>query len=200
MAEEKKAYHHGNLKAVLAEAALAMVAESGLEAFTLREVARRAGVSHNAPYRHFKSREDLIAVLATEGLLKINREVAKAVKAAKDPSARVYAAARAYLKFGMKHPAEFKAMFHGAFEREAYPEYVAAYSESLNILSGLMESHTGKGDAAELAGDLLWATIHGITELGIAKRLRHGEMKALEELAECAVDSLLKGTGKRAGN
>ena len=192
MPEEKKAYHHGNLKAVLAEAALAMVAESGWEAFT-----RRAGVSHNAPYRHFKSREDLIAVLATEGLLKINRDVVKAVKAAKDPTARVYAAGRAYLKFGMKHPAEFKAMFHGAFEREAYPEYVAAYSESLNILSGLMESHTGKGEAAELAGDLLWATIHGITELGIAKRLRHGEMKALEELADSAVESLLKGTGKR---
>ena len=62
-----KPYHHGNLREALLEAAIRLIAEVGPTAFTLREVARRAGVSHNAPYRHFHDREDLMAAVAAQG-------------------------------------------------------------------------------------------------------------------------------------
>ena len=62
-----KPYHHGNLREVLLESALRLIAEVGPTGFTLRELARRAGVSHNAPYRHFRDRDDLMAAVATQG-------------------------------------------------------------------------------------------------------------------------------------
>src|SRR5208283_5033347 len=63
----KRPYHHGNLKPTLLRAAVALIAEVGPAAFTLREVARRAGISHNAPYRHFREKDELLAAVATEG-------------------------------------------------------------------------------------------------------------------------------------
>ena len=64
--KKARPYHHGHLKTALLEAALGLIREVGPTAFTLREVARRAGVSHNAPYRHFRDREELLAAVATE--------------------------------------------------------------------------------------------------------------------------------------
>src|SRR6266404_3557169 len=67
-----KPYHHGHLREVLLQAAIQLIAEVGPAAFTLREVARRAGVSHNAPYRHFPDREDLLAAVAAQGFRELN--------------------------------------------------------------------------------------------------------------------------------
>jgi AcrR family transcriptional regulator len=63
----RKPYHHGNLREARLEAAIHLIGEVGPTAFTSREVARRAGVSHNAPYRHFRDKDDLLAAFATEG-------------------------------------------------------------------------------------------------------------------------------------
>ncbi len=63
----KRGYHHGDLRAALLEAAREVLAKEGVEALTLREVARRAGVTHAAPYRHFADKEALLAAVATEG-------------------------------------------------------------------------------------------------------------------------------------
>src|ERR1039458_3009864 len=69
-------YHHGNLKQALLEAAIELIAETGPRGFTLREAARRAGVSHNAPYRHFRDRDDLLAAVATDGFDRLTRAMA----------------------------------------------------------------------------------------------------------------------------
>src|SRR5260370_8893580 len=68
-------YHHGNLKQALIDAAVALVAEVGPQGFTLREVARRAGVSHNAPYRHFHDKDELVAAVAIERLERLTAAV-----------------------------------------------------------------------------------------------------------------------------
>ena len=67
-------YHHENLRETLLSAAISLIGEVGPTAFTLREVARRAGVSHNAPYRHFRNREDLLAAVASQGFRELLRE------------------------------------------------------------------------------------------------------------------------------
>jgi len=190
-------YHHGNLKAALLKAAFQLVGKIGLEGFTLREVARRAGVSHNAPYRHFKSKEDLLAALAISAFEQLNAALQNAVKGCEDhagPAPRLRAASRAYLEFGLAHPARFHAMFHSRFDRESYPEYVAHYRAALALLDGLLLACNPSGNPdSESASELLWATIHGITELGIAKRLEHGEPSKLTALVDSAVDVLLRG-------
>src|SRR5687767_8172023 len=90
-----RAYHHGNLKEALLEAAVALVAERGTAGFTLREVARRAGVSHNAPYRHYKDREALLAEVARQGFEELGGALAKALAAAgADPIDRFRAIGR----------------------------------------------------------------------------------------------------------
>src|SRR5580692_8937647 len=70
---KQKSYHHGNLRESLLRAAISLIAEVGPTAFTLREVARRAGVSHNAPYRHFPSKDDLMAAVAAEGFRELTQ-------------------------------------------------------------------------------------------------------------------------------
>jgi AcrR family transcriptional regulator len=69
-------YHHGDLRRALLDASLALVAEGGIGALSLREVARKAGVSHNAPYHHFKDRGSLLAALAEEGFAELARTCA----------------------------------------------------------------------------------------------------------------------------
>ena len=77
-----RSYHHGNLKQALLEASLNLIREVGPGAFTLREVARRAGVSHNAPYRHFRDKEELLAALAAEGFDRLTDAMTKAAESA----------------------------------------------------------------------------------------------------------------------
>lgn len=191
-------YHHGNLKATLVKAAFQLVNRFGVEGFTLREVARRAGVSHNAPYRHFRSKEDLVAALAAEGFRQLHRALRKGVDGAADPQSALRAASRAYLHFGLSNPARFHVMFHAAFERQKYGEYTAAYGESLALLSELLRACgpvLSQNAALEATGELIWASVHGITELGMATRLRHGVADELEHLVDASVDSLLRGLG-----
>lgn len=187
-------YHHGNLKAALLKAAFQLVAKVGMEGFTLREVARRAGVSHNAPYRHFKSREDLLAALATEGLRQLHGTLQKAVAEAPDrPVDRIGAAARVYLHFALQDPSRFHVMFHSPIEWREHPEYTAAYTDSLNLLGELMRAHPGLAIDVDTAGELVWSGIHGITELGIARRLWDGDVPSLERLVDSAVGIILRG-------
>jgi AcrR family transcriptional regulator len=190
-------YHHGNLKAALLKAAFQVIGKMGVDSFTLREVARKAGVSHNAPYRHFASREDLIAALATESLGQLTEAVRAAVQRETQPAERLRAAARSYLHWALQNPARFQLTFHAAFDREAYPEYVGAYSDSLRLLSDLVEIHKPHSVDAELASELIWSSVHGISELGLAKRLRSGAKEELEQLAVAAVDTLMAGMKTR---
>src|SRR5215467_776183 len=77
-AGEPRLYHHGDLRAALIRAGLAILAEEGVQALTLRAAARRAGVSHNAPYRHFADKEALLAAIAEEGFIDLAARVEEA--------------------------------------------------------------------------------------------------------------------------
>lgn len=191
-------YHHGNLKAVLLKAAFQLVGKIGAEGFTLREVARRAGVSHNAPYRHFKSKEDLIAALATEAFRQLHEALRKSVAEGEEPREQLRAASRAYLHFALENRPRFNLMFHSTFDRDAYPEYISAYSDSLTLLGGLIEANRGVKLDTETAGELVWASIHGIAELGLAKRLREGVKGELELLVDAAIATLVEGMKEAA--
>lgn len=184
-------YHHGNLRSALLKAAFHLAAKS--ENFTLREVARRAGVSHNAPYRHFRNREDLIAALATESFGQLLTFVRKAVADAPSPSDRLQAAARAYLRFAVKNPSRFTIMFHSTFDRQAYPDYVAAYTEALSLIAELLEPHGPLNANSETSSELVWAAVHGVTGLGLSGRLRNGNPEDLEILTDGAIRTLLAG-------
>src|SRR6516165_9270051 len=99
----EKRYHHGDLGPSLRQAALAILEEEGLPALSLRSVARRAGVSHAAPYRHYPSREALLADVATDGLRELRAELMQASIARGDKPDRVAHIGRAYMRYAVRH-------------------------------------------------------------------------------------------------
>src|SRR5579863_1170193 len=105
----RRPYHHGNLREALLQGAVRVIAELGPSAFTLREAARRAGVSHNAPYRHFRDREDLLAAVSTDGFDRLARALAAAGPKA-GPLDRLRLSGVAYVNFALRWPQHFAAM------------------------------------------------------------------------------------------
>src|ERR1700730_550239 len=110
-----KPYHHGDLKRVLIDAALALVEEGGIEAVSVREAARRAGVSPGAPFRHFPSRVALLTAVAEEAQRRFRAEIEAALSEAPagDPLARFRSFGLAYLRWAMRNPAHFEIISSG---------------------------------------------------------------------------------------
>ena len=165
-----KPYHHGNLRAVLIEAALALIQESGYQAFTLREVARRAGVSHSAPYRHFPDKESLLASVAEEGFHALSAASVAHMSGDSDVLQRLQRCGEAYLHFAASHPAHFRVMFGAALACEGrYPGLQRAGEAAFAVLLDAIEACRlarllRDGDAQTLALTA-WALVHGLAML-----------------------------------
>jgi AcrR family transcriptional regulator len=106
----RRAYHHGDLRRALIEAALALVEEGGPDALTVREAARRAGVSPGAPFRHFPDRTALMTAVAEEASRRLSAEIAAGLAAAttNDPFVRLHAVGAAYLRWAIRNPTHFQ--------------------------------------------------------------------------------------------
>jgi len=118
------AYHHGNLREALLDRAAEVIAAEGVEALSLRGLARDLGVSHAAPSRHFADRRALLVALAREGFRRsIEAMDAGAERAGSDPVARYRALGRSYVQFAIEHPSYFRAINH--------PEVLAHGDEAL---------------------------------------------------------------------
>src|SRR5687768_2538693 len=117
----KRAYHHGDLRQALLDAALPLLRTGGPQALTLRAVARAAGVSQTAPYRHFTDRSALVGAVAEDGFRRLHAELIAAVtspaktlgKAPETARGGLQAVALAYVRFALAHPAEYRVMFGG---------------------------------------------------------------------------------------
>src|SRR6201994_3346863 len=96
--QKRDTYHHGDLKRALTDAALRLVQEKGPKGFTLREVARRAGVSAAAPYRHFADKAQLLAAVATLGFVQLHEALTATAAKTTDLHAQVIAMGRTYVR------------------------------------------------------------------------------------------------------
>lgn len=175
------AYHHGDLRRALVDAARAVLREQGPEGCSLREVARRAGVSHAAPYHHFPSREALLGALAEEAFAEMDRGMAEAQAAApEEPEAQLVAVGMGYLLYALREPAAFRLMTrpeHLAPRRAAptgaapapgggEPACQGPYGRLLAALARV----AGRPLApAELTRDahLCWGAVHGLSLLAL---------------------------------
>jgi len=151
-------YHHGDLRAALLRAAGEIIEEQGVAALSLREAARRAGVSHNAPYRHFAEREALLAALAAEGFAQLGRALETGV--AQGPKAR----GEAYLRFALAHPQRFRLMFGGLLRLDAHPALREAAGLTYAGLVRAIEPLAG-AQGAPTAAAAAWSLVHGLAQL-----------------------------------
>lgn len=190
-------YHHGNLREALIESSLALIRELGPEGFTLREVARRAGVSHNAPYRHFRDRSDLLAAVAEEGFVELRKAMLRAIAKSKDARTRIERSGVAYVQHALRHPAHFDVMFRTQFEAREHPEANRAAEEAFGVLVALVVECQQAGvlpsaDALDQAR-VAWSLVHGIATLGIHRQLRVEKKSDLLEFTGAATAALVRG-------
>jgi AcrR family transcriptional regulator len=182
-AARKTSYHHGNLREALIRAAAALVNERGLAGASLREVARRAGVSHGAPYHHFESKEALLAALANEGFADLDRALARAqARAERNPRAQLAALGTAYVRFALREPEMFRAMFRASAKE---PSAEGPFGRLLRAVAAcLAESDRPSVDPLPVAL-FGWSAIHGLTALWLDGPIRRdaGPQRDIEKLA-----------------
>ena len=161
-------YHHGDLRTALLRAAGDLLEEQGLGALSLREAARRAGVSHNAPYRHFPDRNALLAALAAEGFHRLGE--AMGGKGGRERG-------EAYVRFALAQPNRFRLMFGGQVDFGAHPDLRAAAAATYD---GLLASFRERADVAspELAAAAAWSLTHGLAHLLLDGHFQEGRARA----------------------
>ena len=152
-----KAYHHGDLRRALVDAALELVRDRGSDGFTLREAARRVGVSQTAPYRHFETKDALLAAVAEQGFRDLHRRLSQAAEdAGADPRLRLRAQGLAAFEYYVGDAARFRVMFGRASARkDRYPALAEAWGRvNALLLESLVASqragHIRDGDPLEL--------------------------------------------------
>ncbi|MEV7984091.1 TetR/AcrR family transcriptional regulator [Micromonospora sp. NPDC085948] len=163
---ETRGYHHGDLRRALLAAALDAIEEDGQAALSLRDLARRAGVSHAAPAHHFGDKAGLRTALATQGFDLLAQELT----AAGDD---LLAAGVAYVDFAVRHRAHFELMFRPELYRADDPELVAARGRARAALRAGVASLPTNGTPADTDRDALaaWSIAHGFATLWLAGAL-----------------------------
>ena len=191
----RSSYHHGDLRRALTDAALALVGERGPKGFSLTEVARRAGVSAAAPYRHFADKAALLATVAQLGF----DQLRTALQAAPDGGSgrdRLVEMGRRYVRWALDHPDFYLVMFGAEVKHPDHVELVRAAEDTFGALLAAIEAARSGGeldidDPYPLAGSI-WSAVHGTAALGIGGDLRQtGIRTPAEELAALTIAALV---------
>ena len=145
--------------------------------FSLRELARRAGVTHNAPYKHFADKRDLLAAVSAAGFEMLTKRMAREIAGLRDPQARLTAMMGAYIYHGVEHPALYQLMFGGYLsgpdERRPAIERAAAEDTKALLASAIIDGALGRPipknarNERKISGAILacWSLVHGLTLL-----------------------------------
>jgi AcrR family transcriptional regulator len=191
------AYHHGDLPATLMELALQHIAREGTEKLSLRALAREAGVSATAPYKHFPTKRCLLAALATRGFRALGAAVRNVPVSTADLEGSFVNMGMAYVNFATGNPTAYQIMFGTVIEDfSEYPELAEAAEESFDPVRRLIDlalAHQPDWDMTpELLGGVIWTTVHGMASLLIFAASRLDMDKAMERRPNQALAALIQ--------
>lgn len=197
-------YHHGDLRRVLIETALQLVSEEQDWTFSLREVARRAGVSHHAPYNHFPEKQDLLGAVAVVGFEKLHDGLVRATAGMDAPDALVAAIGRTYIRLGLENPALYRLMFGPALadagpgDRPTVARLAGARARAVleeviarGARSGVFAVAADDPQDQILAALSVWSAVHGLTMLVIDTLPPPG--LSVEDMIERVLRTLIEG-------
>lgn len=196
----ERGYHHGELRRALIEAAHAILREEGIEGFTLRAAARRAGVSPGAPAHHFGNTAGLLTEVATLAYEELHR-CFKAVEPGATPAATLRSMARAYIVFALGNPGRFRLMYRKDLVNRSDARYAAASRATLEMFAVTASEVYGASDLA-VEGQIMgfagviaaWSTAHGVAHLALEEKLdfvTHGEDR-MSDFMERILPSILE--------
>jgi AcrR family transcriptional regulator len=170
-ASRARPYHHGDLRNGLLEAARAILEEEDLSNLTLRAVARKAGVSHAAPYRHFPNHEALLVELSLEGFRELREMVAEAARLPGPESDRTANIGAAYMRFVARRPAVARLMFGGQLpNREKFP--------ALGEAADAVGAEIGNALPDPALGMAVWSAVHGLAMLSLENVIDLGQRRS----------------------
>lgn len=160
-------YHHGDLRRAVLDAALEVIAVDGPSAISLRDLARRAGVSHAAPAHHFKDKAGLLTAIAVEGNELLAESLEQAIAG---QCTRLVDLGVRYVRFALDHPGHFAVMYRPDLYHRDAPELIAARERTGKLLRGTVQAIAGDQDArvTQLAA---WSAAHGFATLALAGNL-----------------------------
>ncbi len=196
-------YHHGDLRRALVDAALRSIERDGVSELSLRALARSLRVSPRAPYRHFATKEQLLAAVAVEGYRMSASFTASRLAGSTDPVARLRTAVEAYVLFAVEHPAAFRVMYAPyALVEERAPDLLQARAEGHSEMMRLIGAaqHTGVVRAGDpmLLGLALWSVMHGLAVLLVEGQLSRFERPfEATKLARLVASLLFEGLLRR---
>jgi AcrR family transcriptional regulator len=204
---DERPYHHGDLRRAIIKAALDILSETHSLEFSLRELARRAGVSHNAPYKHFVDKRELLAAVSAAGFEMLTKRMEHEIAGLTNARAQLFAMLRAYIGHGVDNPALYRLMFGGYLSGldHSRPAIEQAEAEKTKALLAGVIAAGGLGcpiadtprNERKIAGAILacWSLVHGLTLL-LADGLV-GPRKKFDALGDCVVQGMLDGLASK---
>ncbi|MEM8857291.1 MAG: TetR/AcrR family transcriptional regulator [Chloroflexota bacterium] len=196
---QKKSYHHGNLRDALIKTGISLLEEENAREITLRKVAKRAGVSHAAPYRHFEDKLALLSAIAEHGFRELAAEMQKAIDEHSGNHRRqIISIGQRYVAFAQQHPAQLTLMFSDLLSQGGDEGLHEAAGGTYQILEQSIinaQSHgTLKPDDPQKVGNAFWATVHGLAMLTKEGLMIH-EGQELDEAVENVLELMFVGMG-----
>lgn len=197
-----KGYHHGDLRSVLLSEAEAMIAEGGVQSLSIRELAKRADVSRNAPYRHFKDKHELLSAVA-EGLFRkfsALLEDERLQNPDEDPLVQLEKMGQIYLQFAVENSQHYKLMFNEPAIADAKAESFkeAADLSFAVLIAGLERCQTAaliNKDPLELQGMFVWSSLHGLASILID--IPCLPVEDLQEMTNSSLIMIRRGIGAK---
>ncbi|MFD6202281.1 TetR/AcrR family transcriptional regulator [Streptomyces rubiginosohelvolus] len=196
MSRSSSTYHHGDLRAACLRAARELLEEDGSAGLSLRAVARRAGVSATAPYRHYADREALVSAVAAEGYRELATHLTQAHPAPSTPD-ELAAVAVAYVRFALEHPALFRAMFAEPCDPTS-EERVAATAAISEYVRTIVAATFPDVDADALS-TTVWALVHGLAFLHLDGKLDSSTPEIVAAQVTSAVHALFNAAPAMSG-
>lgn len=203
--EGSRAYHHGDLRTSLVDAASRLLEDKGVNGISLRQVAREAGVSHTAPYRHFRDKHALLEAVAAAGFRTLERRIDDVeARYPQDPRRQLVASCRAYVQEVLKRPARAHLMFGGFLDGSRRSDGLdSAIRRSFGKMVATVQRGEGQVYRDLPTRDLvlaLWSATHGLALLASAGQLQDLDPDGDPEAGvERMLNQLIEGLGRAEG-
>ena len=178
-------YHHGDLRNALRQSAREILEEEGLAALSLRAVARRVGVSHAAPYRHFPNHEALLADLAVEGFSELREAIVGAAAAPGGQADKIAEIGAAYMRFAVRRPALARLMFGSQMPNRSGFPLLGEVAEVIGV-------EIGRALDDSVLGLAVWGAVHGLTMLVLEDVIDLGQRRAGSDVLPSRAEILLR--------
>jgi len=172
---KKQTYHHGDLRQALLTAALTILEKKDARSLSLREVARTAGVSHTAPYRHFEDKAALLAAIAQEGFIEFGRYLTAALTP-DDPVKSLQDIGVAYVRYALDHPTHFRVMFSSfppdiPTDSELYCVSKSTFQILVDVIQSGQQAGVMKAGDPDFLALERWSMVHGLSMLLLDRML-----------------------------